>query len=298
MRPASILGTANLLIVQSVHAASCYTVNGEEYTDSSFVPCNPNAETSPCCASNKGTRSDICMSSGLCYSQDGDNRGLIYMNGCTDDTGLSTDCPHICPDGMCSFTPMSVSLTLSQLNPFLATTNWGGGSAVASWNVLQCEKGTFCCREASDTANCCSNSTAIISTDIGTLLLSTPTVTSTVGTAAAATVTLTVTPEASAGQSSNGTTIVPACPADRTAVVGGAVGGALGAALLASLAALAFMSRRQRRSEPSHPMANAYPRHGPGFLEQYSKPVQNLDGSFVPPQELSAAGNAPRHELR
>lgn len=113
MRSAILLGTANLLIIQSVQAASCYTVNGEEYTDSSFVPCEPDAEVSPCCASNKGTRSDICMSSGLCYAQDGDNRGLIYMNGCTDNTGLSTDCPHICPDGVYSFPPVSLSLILT-----------------------------------------------------------------------------------------------------------------------------------------------------------------------------------------
>lgn len=185
--------------------------------------------------------------------------------------------------------------SFSQLNA-LATTNFGGGSAVASWNVLQCETGTFCCREASDTTNCCNNSTAIISTDIGTLLLPTQTATSTVGTAAAATVTVTVTPAASTGQSSNATTAGTTCPADKTAVVGGAVGGALGAALLASLAALAFIIRR-RRSDTSHLMAKTSTQHSPGFLEQHSKPVRYFDGSFVPPQELSTAGHAPRHEL-
>lgn len=100
MRPVVLLGIANLLFTTSVQAATCYGVDGSQYTDSSFVPCNATAETSPCCASNKGTRSDICMSSGLCYAQDGADRGLIYMNGCTDETGLSADCPHICPDGV------------------------------------------------------------------------------------------------------------------------------------------------------------------------------------------------------
>lgn len=102
MRPAILLGIANLWLIETVQAAACYAVDGTQYTDSSYVPCNADAETSPCCASNKGARSDVCMSSGLCYAQDGDYRGLIYMNGCTDSTGLSADCPHICPDGVCS----------------------------------------------------------------------------------------------------------------------------------------------------------------------------------------------------
>lgn len=113
MRPAILLGTANLLIIRSVQAASCYTVNGEQCTDSSLAPCDPTAEVSPCCASNKGTISDICMSSGLCYAQDSDNRGLIDMNGCTDDTGLSADCPHTCPDGVHSCPPISLCLILT-----------------------------------------------------------------------------------------------------------------------------------------------------------------------------------------
>lgn len=169
---------------------------------------------------------------------------------------------------------------------------------MASWNVLQCEVGTYCCREASDTTNCCSNSTAIVSTNIGTLLLPTQTATSTVGTAPAATVTITKTPNASAGgESSNGTVAAATCPADKTAVVGGAVGGALGAALIASLGALVFMLRR-RRSETSSPVKAMSTTHSPGFLEYYSKPVQNHDGSYLPPQELSTTPNGPLQELR
>lgn len=91
---------ALLLFATSVHAATCYSIDGIESTDPSMAPCDDGAATSACCSNNKGTRSDICMSSGLCYSQDGTSRGLIFMNGCTDRTGFAAACPHICPDGM------------------------------------------------------------------------------------------------------------------------------------------------------------------------------------------------------
>lgn len=90
---------ASLLLLPITVRATCYTLDGSEYTDSSYVACNSSSQYSACCASSKGTRSDICMSSGLCYAQDGKYRGFIYMNGCTDSTGRSDACPHVCPDG-------------------------------------------------------------------------------------------------------------------------------------------------------------------------------------------------------
>lgn len=103
MRPASFfLVAADLLLLLTPGAqadATCYNVDGTESTDAAMAPCFPNADVSACCAINKGSRSDICLSSGLCYAQDNDYRGLIFMNGCTDSTGLSSDCPHLCPDG-------------------------------------------------------------------------------------------------------------------------------------------------------------------------------------------------------
>lgn len=99
MRTRSLATFVGLLLLPTALCATCYTVDGEAYADSSFVACDSSGEYSACCASNKGSRSDICMSSGLCYAQDGKYRGFIYMNGCTDSSGVSDDCPHFCPDG-------------------------------------------------------------------------------------------------------------------------------------------------------------------------------------------------------
>lgn len=177
---------------------------------------------------------------------------------------------------------------------------------MASWNVLQCNKGVYCCRAATDTTNCCSNSSAVISTDIGTIMLPTATATTTVGTGtAAATVTVTAVSGAASEQTTAGSgtgngTVESTCPADKSAVVGGAVGGALGAALLASLGALAFMVVRRRKDDniPAYPaqvQGSSMVQHSPGFLEYYSKPAQHPDGSYVPPQELPVRA---RHEMQ
>lgn len=86
-----------LLATTAQAAKQCYGLDGKEL-DSSFTPCNPDADTSACCASNK-TDGDICLTSGLCYAQQKPYSGFMYMNGCTDKSGIATECPHICPDG-------------------------------------------------------------------------------------------------------------------------------------------------------------------------------------------------------
>lgn len=91
------IATALLTFSARGHAA-CYNVDGSESSDASFTACDPDAEVSACCANNKGSRSDLCLSSGLCYAQDGNYRGLIFMNGCTDESGSGSECPHFCPD--------------------------------------------------------------------------------------------------------------------------------------------------------------------------------------------------------
>lgn len=86
-----------LVFAPTLHAASkCYGIDGTP-SDDSYRPCDPDAQFSACCATNKD-RGDICMSSGLCYSQDAGYEGFIYSNGCTDPTGRAEACPHFCPD--------------------------------------------------------------------------------------------------------------------------------------------------------------------------------------------------------
>lgn len=277
--------TATALFTLSARVqAACYNVDGSESSDVAFTACDPDAEVSACCASDKGARSDLCLSSGLCYAQDGNYRGLLYMNGCTDESGSASECPHFCPD---------------------QTTNFNGGSKVKSWNVLQCNRGVFCCREASDTENCCSNSSALVTSDIGTLLVAATATT----TASAATGTTTTTSAAGNVQDGDGATSTQtlpssssapsskACPKDNTVVVGGAVGGVLGAALLASLGTLAFVVKRRKDDSPASPKGLAYPQSStypqssaspqnwaPPVREYQVKPEQQI---YTPAQELS-----------
>lgn len=101
MRPSNTLPAHGLLLLvtflgRSLAQTQCYGLDGEQL-DSSFVPCNPDDAHSPCCASNKDG-GDVCLSSGLCYVQGSGLRGLIYQNGCTDSSGLASECPEICPD--------------------------------------------------------------------------------------------------------------------------------------------------------------------------------------------------------
>lgn len=143
---------------------------------------------------------------------------------------------------------------------------------MASWNVLQCEVGRYCCREAGDNNNCCSNSSAVITANIGTLLLtSAPS---------------TATPVSSAGASSNGSVAPVACPADKTALVGGAVGGALGITLLGCCGTFAFIIWR-KRIKMRH-LSKAEPKVSEHLVvEQHSQPLDPNDRTNVLPQELA-----------
>lgn len=90
---------AILLPLPAQVRATCYYLDGSTAPSNIYQACDPDADVSPCCALTKGSRNDICMISGLCYAQDGIHAGFIYSNGCTDQSGLSGNCPHFCPDG-------------------------------------------------------------------------------------------------------------------------------------------------------------------------------------------------------
>ncbi|SPN96534.1 uncharacterized protein DNG_00060 [Cephalotrichum gorgonifer] len=234
-----------LLCLRGVHAATCYGVDGTE-SDDSHQPCNPNAEFSACCATNKDVP-DICLSSGLCLSQHVQFKGFIYSNGCTDKTGMAAECPHICPDN---------------------TNDWNGGEKATTWNVLQCNPGTFCCRKHTDTNNCCGDKSKVITVDIGVMRISTAATSSDDDEAPTQTTESTPTQsgDGSSTRSGSGTGATQGtntgttgqcgaglsgqaeCPKNNTAVVGGAVGGALGAALLAALGAIAFLLMRRPKA--------------------------------------------------
>ena len=100
MAPASLLLAVfgALSLPTALCAKQCYGIDGT-VLDDSFAPCDPDAEVSACCATNKDS-ADICLSSGLCYAQDGVYEGFIYSNGCTDRSGEDSACPHFCLDSM------------------------------------------------------------------------------------------------------------------------------------------------------------------------------------------------------
>lgn len=148
---------------------------------------------------------------------------------------------------------------------------------MTSWNVLQCEVGRYCCREAGDNNNCCSNSSAVISTNIGTLLLATAPSTATSVSPAGT--------SSPAGTGSNGSVANVACPVDKTALVGGAVGGALGIALLGSCSAFAFIIWRQR-IKMRHLLKAESNVSEHLVVKDHSQPLHLNDRTNVLPQEL------------
>lgn len=104
----------HILIFQAVfpiivQARQCYLTNGKA-ADSSFQPCFPDQEDSPCCSLDKSntTPNDICLSGGVCYIQDPNFRGLLRQGACTDKTWKSGQCPELCHTG---------KLIISSLSP-------------------------------------------------------------------------------------------------------------------------------------------------------------------------------------
>ncbi|KAF2273022.1 uncharacterized protein EI97DRAFT_445299 [Westerdykella ornata] len=120
----------------------CYSLNGTEL-DSTFRPCNPNAQHSGCCATNRRTGSpDICLDSGLCMVTGGEYVGTIWQAGCTDPSGRDKGCPRVCPVDASSSPP-------STPPPLLI-----------AWNIQPCDLGTYCCRTSTDRRSCCANPSA------------------------------------------------------------------------------------------------------------------------------------------
>jgi hypothetical protein len=103
-----------------------------------------------------------------------------------------------------------------------------------SFNVLQCNPGTFCCRASYDKTNCCNDTSAIIETShIGTLLLP-----------SGAEVNTTYSPPSN----SSSNTAKATCS---TAAVGGALSAVLGAVLIGAAVALFFSLNKRKAIQKS-----------------------------------------------
>ncbi|KUJ12612.1 uncharacterized protein LY89DRAFT_210876 [Mollisia scopiformis] len=74
------------------NASSCWFPDGQTNGASGspeFVPCNPSAAQSACCAVG-----ETCVGNNLCLS----GNGLMYRGGCTDKTFSNGACPSLCTD--------------------------------------------------------------------------------------------------------------------------------------------------------------------------------------------------------
>ncbi|KAH1489004.1 hypothetical protein LV164_006369 [Aspergillus fumigatus] len=211
-----------LLLTQwtgSTIAAQCYFSDGSK-ADSSFQPCFPDQYNSPCCANNKpkGMANDLCLTSGLCLAQMQGFAGMIYQNGCTDQTGKSSQCQAICSDS----TSGGIHLLPC---PAKGTNKW-----CCSIN------GTDCC----DNAATVSIGTIYGYTSISASSASSSTSTAT-GTGTIATTTVTTTAAAGSG------TEVCSDSSSKATAVGAGIGAGLGTCLVATLFALWFQRRMYQK---------------------------------------------------
>ncbi|KAF2855660.1 hypothetical protein T440DRAFT_385480 [Plenodomus tracheiphilus IPT5] len=210
-------------------AQQCYGLDGSAL-DNTYAPCNPGAKHSGCCATKRTNGSpDICLDNGLCMTTSGEQLGMVWQSGCTDETGKDVACPKMCPD---------------------VTNDFNGLKPVSAWQVQTCDYGRYCCRAAGDRRSCCGNSSApkINTNSIGALLLETRTVATTPATdeptQAVATAVSTSNPfEATTAPTGD------SCQKERkqVAIVGGAIGGLFGATILALAGALYWMYKREHR---------------------------------------------------
>jgi hypothetical protein len=73
--------------VKSLSASDCFFPDGVTQR-SGYVPCNPDAAVSQCCA-----QGEVCLNNGLCYG----GYGLLYRGGCAGGWGVDEKaCPELC----------------------------------------------------------------------------------------------------------------------------------------------------------------------------------------------------------
>jgi len=177
------------------------------------------------------------MQGGLCYATMDSYSGYLYGNGCTDPTASDDACPIVCP--------ASKHITRRKETRRDCLINSTEANGWKAFNVLPCTMSTWCCREASDSTNCCNNSAMIISGTATSLLgrfidgvipgsSATSNSTNTTDTNATTTATTTITTTASAESDSSNT----------TTVVGAAVGAVLGVACIIALVGMLWMMRK------------------------------------------------------
>jgi hypothetical protein len=141
-----------------------------------------------------------------------------------------------------------------------------------SFNVLQCNPGTFCCRAGYDKKNCCNDTDALVQTShIGTLLLP-----------SGAEVNTTYIPS-----SNSPNTVKATCS---TAAVGGALGAILAAVLIGAAVALFFLLNKRKAMEKS--LAEVQGQRDAAIEQVRQQPKMDY---FPPPDQASQLSYGAQH---
>ncbi|RJE18531.1 hypothetical protein PHISCL_09135 [Aspergillus sclerotialis] len=217
--------------------------------NSNWQPCNSTDNPNACCSIGTG---DICTTAGLCLRQDTYANGWWYQDGCTNQDW--DGCPNMCP-----------------------------GTLDDAWELVACDSqntpGVWCCREPGNTDNCCTNQSAVTTTNIGKVVLPTVTISGTAtGTVPPATgilVTVTSTPTSGSGSDSS------ACSNNSVVAVGAGTGVSLGVMLLASIAVLIWREKTRPKIQEGS---------GFGGGVAYQMGGQGKDMDIRPPAEMDSAG--------
>lgn len=122
---------------------------------------------------------------------------------------------------------------------------------VQVYSLSPCEDGQWCCQIAGNLSSCCNNGKGSFTLRPGTIVsqqLQTAAIPSGQIPTQTVTSTETITPTQSITTgSSTALPLQSQCPQDHTIVIGASIGGGLGGALIASLLAICFILRRQRK---------------------------------------------------
>ena len=267
-----------LLIFQTIFKTvianqKCYLTNGKE-ADSSFQPCFPSQENSPCCslAKSNETPNDICLSGGVCYIQDPNFRGLLRQGACTDSTWKSGQCPGLADDGkrwLCSSRDWQTMAF--NFGVYLLTSAPLNIASDATLYVIPCPvqgRGFWC--GSVNGSDCCDNAVRL---DMGQMInvtvtsisdsvsssfassessVSMSTSSSSSAPTSASTSTSTLNTSSKKGDSEDSSvgtcTSGSTCPASHTTAISAGIGGGLGACLLAAIITILLQRRIYRKN--------------------------------------------------
>ena len=226
------------LFLLSLVAATCYYPNGNAVGDLAFQPCAATSDAvSMCCATNRTSHPDECLSNGLCHNScvstdlcGGSTRGTYWRESCTDSSWQSEFC----------------------LKQLCADSSKDGGKTNDNVVVSQCSTdGSWCCGDMTSEICCRINNRVSLAATVG---ISSSSISNATGITASGQTSGTSTALISAnsatpGSSSPTPTVIPLSNGQKTGI---GVGVGVGVTLAAAIIAFFLWWRRRGRGEPTH----------------------------------------------